>query len=234
MKKIAFFVEGKTEQLFLESFLLEIFNKNEITIEKVKITGGSSTQLNIKTINAIDLKIKTQYYILIYDVGGENNIKSYILNRRETLLKSGYSIIIGIRDVFPKFERKDIQKLLDNLYFKTPQNELPIKFILQIMEIEAWFLAETSHFQKINKRLTVDLIHKKLLFNPIMDNMEERNNPASDLSNCYKLVGLNYSKKQRSVNRTLLSLDFAELYLNIPSRVKSLRDLVDTIDEFIK
>ena len=41
-----------------------------------------------------------------------------------------------------------------------------VDFILSIMEIEAWFLAEHSHFAKIDPKITLEAIADKLKFNP--------------------------------------------------------------------
>lgn len=42
------------------------------------------------------------------------------------------------------------------------------------MEIEAWFLAETAHFPKIDPSITVEEIKKTLLFDPENDDMSLR------------------------------------------------------------
>lgn len=234
MKRIAFFVEGLTEQLFLQKLIKEVFSENKIAIESTKIQGGSSkVKISFTTISASAITDNTQYYILIYDCGGENNVRSYINEQRENLIKSNYSKIIGIRDVYPDFQRSDITRLKKGLSYELPQIPIKTEFILAVMEIEAWFLSESTHFSKIDSHLTLDLIKEKLNFNPSTDNMENRESPALDLHCCYKLVGKGYSKKESSLTRTLEALDYAELYFNLPSKIPSLQQLITELDNFI-
>ena len=115
MKKIAFFVEGLTEQLFIEKLLSEVFDNKKIAIEVKKIRGGTKIPISITAISTPTVSQNTNYYILIYDCGGDSNIRSYIQDRRENLIKSGYKKVIGIRDVYPDFSRNEIHKLLYGL-----------------------------------------------------------------------------------------------------------------------
>ena len=43
MKRIAFFVEGQTEQLFINKLLIEIAGHKNIAINLFQLRGGSST-----------------------------------------------------------------------------------------------------------------------------------------------------------------------------------------------
>jgi hypothetical protein len=233
MKRIAFFVEGLTEQLFLQKLIQEVFTENQIAIESTKIQGGSKVRISFTTISASAITDQTKYYILIYDCGGEKNIRSYINEQRESLIKNNYSKIIGIRDVYPDFLRTDIHKLIKGLNYGLSQTTIRTEFILAIMEIEAWFLAESTHFSKIDPALTVELIKTKLSFDPSVDDMESRNAPANDLHNCYQLVKKKYVKEEAYIKRTIDALDYAELYFNLPDKVTSLKQLVVELDNFI-
>lgn len=233
MKRIAFFVEGLTEQLFLQKLIKEVFTENKIAIESIKIQGGSKVKISFTTISAAAITDDTKYYILIYDCGGEKNIKSYINEQRDNLIKSNYSKIIGIRDVYPDFQRNEIHKLKSGLNYQLAQIPIRTEFILAIMEIEAWFLSESSHFSNIDPALTIELIKEKLHFDPSVDNMENRESPASDLHCCYQLVGKEYLKKEASLSKTIEALDYAELYFNLPAKVSSLHQLVAELDDFI-
>jgi hypothetical protein len=52
MKKLAVFVEGQTELLFIERLLEEAAGKNNIAIEKRQAFGGRSTERTLKVIEA--------------------------------------------------------------------------------------------------------------------------------------------------------------------------------------
>jgi hypothetical protein len=232
MKRYAFFVEGITELLFLEKLLTEIFGQKKIVIDKRQIRGGSKNPISITTISTQGNIVNSSYYILIYDCGGDKSIRSYIQDQRNSLLKSGYSKLFGIRDVFPDFDRSEINDLRNGLNFGLPQKGLPTKFILSIMEIEAWFLAEENHFKNIDQKLTCDYIKNNYLFDPSNYDTEQRDNPASDLDKIYKLVGKSYRKEISIISRTINSIEYDNLYFNVINRVAALKDLITEINLF--
>lgn len=232
MKKYAFFVEGYTERLFLEKLLTEIFGSNNIKIETKKISGGRRIPIAITTLSTSYNSGKKDYYVLIYDCGGDSSIRSYIGDQRASLIKTGYIKIFGIRDVYPDFDRSEINKLLNGLYSKLPQKDLPTKFILSTMEIEAWFLAEENHYATIDSKLTIDYIKNNYCFDPSIYNTELRDEPTNDLIKIYQLVGKSYTKTKSYIDRTINSLDYDNVYLNVRNRVKALNELVTEIDSF--
>lgn len=232
MKRYAFFVEGLTEQLFLEKLLTEIFGRNNIIIETKKIRGGSKIPTSITTISTPIVCNNKGYYILIYDCGGDTSIRSYIEDQRNSLLQSGYIKIFGIRDVYPEFIRSEIQQLEYGLYFKLPQKDLPTKFILSVMEIEAWFLAEENHYATIDPKLTTEFIKNNYHFDPSNFNTELRDEPANDLDNIYQLVGKRYKKEGHLIARTINSLDYENIYLFVNTRIKHLNELITEINLF--
>lgn len=234
MIRIAFFVEGLTEQMFLEKLLLEVFGKKNIAVDVKKIKGGSSIPITISEISSSDVSEVTRYYVLIYDCGGDSNVKSYILDQRKNLLKAGYLKIIGIRDVYPDFERKEIHALRYGLKKNVPQKELPIKFILSVMEIEAWFLAEQNHYKEVDISLTLEHIEKEIGFNPSNFNTELRNTPAVDLNSIYELAGKKYEKEKNSLKITIDALDYGNIYFDVHTRIASLRELIDEINFIFK
>ncbi len=231
MKRYAFFVEGLTERLFLIKLLIEIFGEKRISFEVKKISGGSKSTISIITIFA-QSSINGGYYILIYDCGGDSNIRSYIEDQRTGLINAGYIKIYGIRDVFPTFRRTEIATLIKGLYFRLPQNGIPIKFILSIMEIEAWFLAEENHFQIIDPNLTLESIQNNHSFDPSNFNTELFDEPAEKLRTIYQTVGKSYKKSQSYIERTINALDCANIYINVCTRVNSLGELITEINSF--
>jgi hypothetical protein len=87
----------------------------------------------------------------------------------------------------------EIPKLELGLKTRIKTSLIPVEFILEIMEIEAWFLAETSHFPRIDAAITIPVISARLGFNPEAD-MSLRPNPCDDLDNCSRIGGKRYSK----------------------------------------
>lgn len=236
IKKIAIFVEGYTEVQFLDKLIQEICGKNNVIIDAKKIRGGGKssgipkTISSINNINATKITNNEKYYFLIFDCGGDKSIASEILSQHESLHKNGYIKIIGIRDVRPEFTFGEIPRLEVNLrkYIKT--NLIPVHYVLSVMEVEAWFLAETNHFANIDNSLNLELIKNKLGFNPEIDDLSLRETPMIDLDNCYKLVGKEYSK---SNSTTVDAIDYENLYLNTRQKFVHLNNLMNCIDEFV-
>lgn len=70
----------------------------------------------------------------------------------------GYGGIIGIRDVYPAVLRADIQKLREGLKYRVKTNPIEVLFVLAVMEVEAWFLSEHSHFGRLDASGILDPI----------------------------------------------------------------------------
>lgn len=232
MKKIAFFVEGHTESSFLIKLIEEAYDRKEIAITSKKGKGGSNIEINFTTIFADSISSDTKYHILIINCTGESNLRTYIDDRREDLVKDGFTKIIGLRDLYPNFERKDLHNLTQGLNFRLPQKPIETEFIISVMEVETCFLAEHNHYVKIHKDLNPILIHANLGFNPESDDMQLRDAPSIDLQNCYRLVNEDYSKDGAIVQRTIDSLDYSNIYYKLKDNIPHLERLIVNLDDF--
>ncbi len=229
-------MEGLTEQLFIEKLLSEILGKKNLSIVKKKMRGGSKVSINITEIGSPQINENADYYFLIIDCGGETTVASYIKDQRVSLLEKGYNGIFGLLDVRPNWQRNDIEKLKKFLYYGLPQKNIETKFLLSIMEIEAWFLAEENHYKKINSRLTSDFLLQNYSFNPKTENTENTENfdePATLLSEIYLSAGIKYNKNKKSISKTVNSLDYSNLYLEVKNRIPSLNELIESIENKI-
>ncbi len=236
MKKIAFFVEGQTEQVFIHKLLEEIAGQKHITINLIQLRGGTSMQRQeIPVTKNYASPINARYEALIYDCGNDEKVKSDILEYMSKLATMGYAEIIGIRDLFP-LPITDLARLERGLQF-VPLNKqplpIPFQIIVAVHEVEAWFLAECSHFERIDAQLTPSFVVNNVGFDPCSDDMSLRTNPADDLHNIYHLVGKAYHKKKNQVERTVNCLDYANLYMNIKNNISKLNDLITKIDNFL-
>jgi hypothetical protein len=231
MKKLAMFVEGYTEAVFAEKLIEEIAGEKRVRIDRKKVLGGRKAPRTMMMIKAAAPDIGQEYYFLIIDCGGDELVKTRILEEHENLTKSGYSGLIGVRDVRPKFTYGDIPRLQRNLpaYIKTKL--APVTFILAIMEIEAWFLAETTHYSRIEPSITVAAIRANLGFDPENDDLEQRPHPAHDLNACYAIGGKSYAKGQAKA--TVDALDYALIYMELRLRFFYLDRLINLIDAFL-
>ena len=233
MKKLAVFVEGQTEQIFIEKLLVEVAGKNNIAIEKRQALGGQSSKRKLKLIEASTRESGHQYFAQIVDCGSDGRVKSDIMDRYDGLVAQGFETIVGVRDVYPDIAYADIELLRSGLrrYLKT--NPIDVKFVLGVMEIETWFIAEHTHLQKLDPSLTPSLIKSRLGFDPSTDDIQLRPHPAQDLDNIYHLAGLKYAKDKNRVQRTVNLLDYERIYLELPPKYPDLKTLVDTITKFL-
>ena len=231
MKRIAFFVEGYSEMLFVERLMVAIAGKNEVRIEELRIKGGRTVPKSIVTIRAADDDIGQEYYVLIVDSGGDHQVRTRLGEEHHGLTIKGYEKIVCIRDVRPKFSREDIPKLYAGLRSGVDISLAPVDFILSVMEVEAWFLAEFNHYAEIDPLITPHEIASQLSFNPVVDDPALRDNPASDLNLSYSIAGKTYSKGQAS--RTIDALDYAYIYTDLADRIPELKRLVNHMDSFL-
>ena len=232
MRKLAIFVEGLTEQILVRHMLQAVLDRNRIAIQSVKITGGHNVRMSFTVMKAAHVNRMTDYYVLLYDCGGETNVKSYMLAHRQKLLSSGYQMVLGLRDVYPNFGREDVGKLIRGLNYQLPQKRARTHIHLAVMETEAWFLGEFHHLKKISGKLSPEYIEQHLGFNPRTENMEERDHPASDLKAVYHLVGHDYTKKRDRLNAVVSKLDFNYFTHGLTDRMPSLGKFVNDLEYF--
>jgi hypothetical protein len=231
MHKLAIFVEGYTELQFVDRLLDEVAGANNVLIEHRTIRGGASARRTMQIIRAASPASGQQYYVLIFDCGSDEQVKTRILEEHDGLTRSNYSKIIGIRDVRPAASLAEVPRLAMGLRTRIKTSLIPVEFILAVMEIEAWFLAETTHFPRIHPAVTVSAIRTALGFDPEHDDLSRRPHPAADLDACYRLGGRRYIKG--ASNSTIAALDYALIYLQVRTRFPDLDALLTSIDHFL-
>lgn len=232
MRRLAIFVEGQTEAIFLEKLVTEIAGENQVRIERQEARGGGE---GIRTLELVarEEDIGQKYYVLIKDCGADNRVKSDIRDQYDSLVREGYDAIIGIRDVFPDVAYEEVPKLRRNLAFGLKTEPVEVVIALAIMEIEAWFISEHTHFARVSRKLTLQRIKEAVGFDPSQGNVELRPHPAEDLHAIYGLAGLGYTKGKANVERTVDALDYARLYLKLGKEIPDLQCVLDCIDGFL-
>lgn len=234
MKRLAIFVEGLTEQILVRHMLQSVLGKKRIAVQTVKITGGHNVRMSMTVMKAAHVERDTEYYVLIYDCGGESNVKGYLLAHYEKLVSTGYDMLIGLRDVYPNFTRDQVRRLIYGLNFGLPRKKITCRIYLAIMETEAWFLGEYRHLKKVSRILTPEFIEKHLGFNPKTGNMEEREHPADDLKAAYRLAGHDYTKKRDRLQAVVSKLDLPYFTGDLARRMPSLGLFVEALDHFFQ
>lgn len=235
--KLAVFVEGQTEQIFVEKLIKEIAGAQNVKVIKYKATGGAScarklARLDLESVPAAPAEPPKRYYVQIVDCSTESRVASDIKDNYATLVRSGFKAIIGIRDVYPT-PRSELPKLLSAMKFGQPTKHVVVDNVLAVMEVEAWFLGEHRHFSKIGNGIAIADIVSTLGFDPSAGAMEDRDHPAGDLDQIYRLGGRAYDKKSGTVQATVDVLDYEHMYIELRHRMSSLGQLVDAVDRFL-
>ena len=234
MRRLAIFVEGHTELLFIDRLISEIAEINCIAIQHRKIIGGGRSGKKPRT--TVEIRVPSthanhSHYLLIVDCGGDDLVAKRIREEHPDLTRSGYEKVIGIRDVFPKFTKAEIPKLRQGLRTGIRTSLAPVEFVLSIMEIEAWFLAEHNHFQLIDPAISVAAISQQLGFNPESDDASDRVTPTLDLVAAYGIGGMAYVKGD--AQGTIDKLDYVYLYEVLRQRIPDLAALLRAVDDFL-
>lgn len=232
-KKIAIFVEGQTEQLFITRLLQEIAGYKKISIEIWKAEGSKNNRKITKLKS--NILQNSPFFALLYDCGSESQVVSDIKKQYESLIQGNYEKIIGLRDLYPKplTAKKQIEDGIKGFLKPLIKKGIPISVILAIMEVEAWFLAEYQCFYKINNILTSDFILQKCGFDLVNMDVEQIPHPSEYLNNIYQLIGYSYTKNQQQIKQIVQCLDYKFICKDLVKKVKQLENLVKEIDSFL-
>jgi hypothetical protein len=229
MKRIAIFVEGQTEQIFVNKLLIEIAGQKNLAIELMKFSGKGKAKIQIPHSN-LATSTAPSHGVLIYDCGGDEGVKTRILEEYQSLFEQNYLEVIGIRDLYPL---TDLEKLENRLSNGLPTNT---SIVVAVNEIEAWFLADYEHFTQIDAALTKVFIQLKsavLGFDPYVDDPIARPQPSRDLNAIYQLAGKSYTKKKKNAERTIECLDYAQIYVTFKPKIAKLGEFISKIDLFL-
>ena len=216
IKKVAIFVEGQTECIFIKESLRKLYNYS-VSIEPIDLRKRTCSVHKVECENPLIL-----FEILI--VGNDEGVLSEICDRKDYLLKSNFSLVVGLRDMHSKKYKKKSYIIDKNIIreFIDVSNEilkesfidsnLQIKMVFAIMEIEAWFLGMYKILEKVDSRLTVDFIKENLHYDlKEIDPQQEFYKPSKDLNNIYNLVGKSYGKHLSEVESIVSKIDKNDL-----------------------
>ncbi len=233
MNKLAVFVEGQTEQLFMQRLIQKIAGRRKVAIELRKgfFGGRSGRSRSLILLESPDVRGE-QFFVLIVDSAAENRVASDIRDQYESLVNAGYSRVLGLRDVYPQ-SRSKIPLIRRAVERVLPKGSVTVDIVLAIMEIEAWFLAEYTHFEHLYPGITLDKVNTAIGDNAQTLDVENIAHPSETLNTVYQIVGRAYKKNKDRIERLVEKLDYARLYLEIPKRVSALKCLCDHLDLFL-
>lgn len=228
MRKVALFVEGLAEQVFVRDFLIKWYDWdiNKVGLACYKLHAGNEYEAPYQH-GTVDSEI----YFQIFNVGNDSSVLSVMLDRADRLHNAGYSLVVGLRDMFSKvYHQKTFQKNneriidpeLNERFIQSAKEEIeasskPLKLQMHyaIMEVEAWLLGMPKfmeHLQDINDPET-DIYH-----------------PAEKLKELMEAMGSGYDKHSKDIEGIIGNLDKKDyLALYESGRCQSFRKFVDAL-----
>lgn len=220
MKKIAIFVEGQTELIFVRELLLKIF-EYKISFDCYKLRKGMLNNSKYPYTNP-----NSKIYFFIVDTGCDEKVISIVKDQERKLFSEGYEEIFCLRDMYSTEYRnncnKDYAKNIDFSVIKKiiqGKNNVidkmsapdKIKFYFAIMEIEAWFLAFYKIFEKIDGKLTVEYIKEKLKIDlEKIDPEKEFFKPSDKLNKILKLSRIEYNKSENVAEKLVSKMEVSD------------------------
>ncbi|MCD4674920.1 MAG: DUF4276 family protein [Desulfobacula sp.] len=230
MKKIGIFVEGQTERIFVVKFLIEYLGgEHKFSRREIKFKNKNRTELitSRKYPNS-------ELFFLIFDCAGDGNVLPALYERAENMVYNhDFCFLIALQDLYDK--QRDKKKLIVDNFRKRIENfsfKDKLRFVLAIMELEAWFLADPNVFSKISKELTPAYIQDSININLLEINPESLPHPSETINKIYKLLSQSYKKTEDQAYQITERLDYDFIYSEeVLEKVKSFKFFIDRIDE---
>ena len=218
-RKIAVFVEGQTELVFVREFLAKWFSydANLIGFDCYNLLKSEFCDVSY-TLGDLESE---NYYMLV-NVGNDCSVLSKIRDRIQQLNNLGYQVVIGLRDMYSTQYIKDakgrkIDNAITQLHIEAvreqielmPKGEM-VDFHFAIMEVEAWLLGMYHFLQNIDPRLTPENILKQTNIN-LNENPETTLfHPAAELARIYGLAGRTYDKHGSDIATVMANLQIED------------------------
>lgn len=190
-------------ELYLITELLKVHFNYCINLDCYTFNGANPTEETALTYS----NPNSQLHFIIWNVGNDTRVSTFIINRQEQFLNNGANFVIGVRDMYCSNYKnfsscidlnlnceliKENKKYLeDNLVFFKK-----VKVLFAIMEIEAWVVS----FNNLILEYAYDQLTEN--FMNALYNLQQRDpentlfKPSQELHNLLHLVGLRYVKKQ--------------------------------------
>ena len=119
MKKLAIFVEGKTERVFVERLIRLMIDEKKLNISVFRATGGS--RHSPRTISLIYKTLDDAaqvFHVQIVESGTDSRVASDVRDSYEGLTRAGFSEIVAVRDVYPQATLDQLPELRRALRFR--------------------------------------------------------------------------------------------------------------------
>lgn len=224
MKKIAFVVEGQTEQIFILKFIEHMVALQPCNIELLKYHANRIIKISSRGPGE-----DATHQIQLINVENDELVLSYIQDNLEAFKDKGFSAVYGLRDRYTGDKKKtpvnpgSVDRMTQFLQKKF---DLSVEVTVAIEEVEAWFLTVPDFFLHFNNRLTLDEVNTILGMDLTNTQVEQLSHPAMLIDKVLQSVGLAYKKKLGDSYKIAERLDYSTLYLEKIDTVPALNRFV--------
>ena len=217
MSKVAIFVEGQSELIFIRYCLLLVLGWDKISFECWELYGNKTKPVRYRYAAK-----NAEIHFFILDVGNDERVLSVVKEREEVLFQRGYEKIIALRDMYSeKYRKRSPGKIDENVtraFIENTHKEIAkmseparIKIHFAIMELEAWFLGMYNIFERLNSALNINYIEENLGFNlSTIDPQIEFFKPADIVDKILQLVSSQYKKSKDDIESICSKIEMAD------------------------
>jgi hypothetical protein len=228
-------VEGLTEQLFLKRLIEQRAVSQRLVFEERKLTDPQASRQVIASLGMLGKSVGTNiptHYACLLDASGDGGVFTRLKENYATLQAKGYRYFITVRDVYPL--ASDEARRLRRVSRRYMRGYAPdARAIFPRPEMEAWFVAEHTHFARIDGGLTRQAVRQSLGFDLHSDDPQNLDHPAAFLDDAYRIAGYRYTKTRNRISRTVDLLDTPFLNANRHRQLYSYRLLLRIVDDFL-
>ena len=190
MKKVAVYVEGMTELVFVYYCIQAHYNSDWTAFHLDYVSANPSDKINIPNNFGDE---NAENYFLLYNCGSDESVIPTMKDRLNNHIKQGFTAVIGLQDIYGKryfdeyraqhhmIEWPKVNEMITDLESTVVQLDPSetMKICFSIMEIEAWMLAMPTllyeafpnrSFEEISqKNPETEYLHPYSILNSISD-----------------------------------------------------------------
>jgi hypothetical protein len=221
MKRIAFVVEGKTEQIFVQEFIQQLSTSFNCHVALKYLHRDQILEVSTRGPHEED----ATSCIWIINAEGDDKTLSFIEDHLEYFKRKGFHAIFGLRDRYSGSKQKpriNPSAIDGRTAWLTEEHGLRIEVTVAIEEIEAWFLSVPSFFLAYHESLTEEQISQVIGYDIIGASLEAIEHPAGLIDKVLQSVGLRYRKRESDSYKIAKNLDYDTLYLERPKELPPL------------
>ncbi|NDV47786.1 DUF4276 family protein [Paludibacter sp. 221] len=215
-RKIAVFVEGQAEYIFVRDFLMKWYEYDDSKL------GVECIGLRAQKRNSLPYSIgseESENFYLIVNVGNDNSVLSQMKKEAERLINKGYHLILGLRDLYCEQYHKlaegrvikpNVSEKIMNASHEVISNDENAQYLhlhFAIMEFESWLLG-MDFLHKVDSCLTCDHILKETDID-LNEDPETIYHPTEALKKIYKLICKDYDKHVSDIESIISHLEKA-------------------------